>query len=141
MLFVAKKDNDIIGHVWLVVRRIRNPFFYGEVNLKHDEALILNANIKKEYRGKDIYNKLKAYVFHDLKKKGYKRVIGFYLDKNVASSKSNKRFGSKIIGKLKCFIILSLSIRYHNIPTVKIHFYDGPMIFWRRLYRKMKGQI
>ncbi|NNG00360.1 MAG: GNAT family N-acetyltransferase [Desulfobacteraceae bacterium] len=139
--YVAKKNDDIIGYFWLAVNSIGISFFNGTIHLKPGEALSFNALIKKEYRGKGIFNRLKAFAFNDLIQNGFHRVVGFYWHKNQASIRMNERFGSRIIGKVKYYHLLSLAFRWHNLAVDKIDFDGGVLIFWKKLIRKVFRKI
>lgn len=136
--YVAKKTDDIIGFFWIAINSFTSPYFHGTIFLEKDEALTCNAVIKKEFRGKGILNMLKAYAFSDLKKNGYKRVVGFYVSKNRASKRMNEKFGSIIIGKVYFYIIMTFAFRYHDLLNDKIMFHDNKLLFWRRLKRKVE---
>jgi hypothetical protein len=136
--YVAKKNNDIIGSFWVIINHFRISFFNGTIYLKDNEGLSLNANIMKAYRGNGIYNRIKAYAFDDLKKAGYERMIGFYWHRNKAAIRMNERFGSQIIGEVKHYNLLTLIFRYHNLLIDKLVFHDGPLLYWKLLYRKIK---
>lgn len=139
LLYVAKNKEDIIGFVWVVKNYFDVTFFNGTIYLNDDEGLLLNANIMKEYRGKGIYNRLKAYAFDDLKKEGLKRTIGFYWHRNIPAIRMNERFGCQIIGEVKCINFLTLIFRYPTFYTNKIVFHDGPLKYWKSLYRKARN--
>lgn len=137
MLYVAKSGEDIIGYLWIARNSFSFSFFNGTFYLNENEALTFNALIKKEYRGKGIFNRLKAFAFNDLKTMGYERVVGFYWYGNSASVRMNERFGSRIIGSVKFYNAASLSFRWHNLAQDKLVFHDGIFIYWKKLGRKL----
>ena len=139
--YVAKKDGDIIGFFWIATRFIRVPFFDATIYLNDKECLSLNALIMYDYRGRGIFNRLKAYAFHDLKNEGFQRVIGFYWHRNRASIRMNERFGTHLIGEVKHITLLSLAFRRQTFSSNKIVFHGGPLLYWKRLARKLVTQF
>jgi GNAT superfamily N-acetyltransferase len=134
-LYIAKSNAEVIGFFWVMVGTFGIDFLHSSFALRPDEALSLNGYIHKAYRGKRIMSALKAFAFDRLRRKGYKRVIGFYNLTNEASARMNRRFGSRPIGVLTYISFLSLTFRWHTIPDLKIIFNDGPLVLWKNLFR------
>jgi GNAT superfamily N-acetyltransferase len=141
ILFIAKKDDKIIGFFWLGTNYIEVPYFHATIHLTAEELIDYNSFILKEYRGRRINSVLKAYAFQNLKKNGYKRVYGYINDKNRGSLRANEYFGFRTIGKITDIIILTLEFRYHNLSTDKIIFHGGVFRLWKGLYRKIRAKL
>jgi GNAT superfamily N-acetyltransferase len=141
VLYLAKKNDDIIGFFWSARNFIDVPFFHGTFYLNEKECLSLNAVVVKEWRGKGIFNRLKAYAYHDSKNQGYRRVIGFCWHRNQAAIRMNQRFGNQLFGAVHTRNFLSLYFRRQTFSTNRIVFHGGPLLYWKLLFRKIKRQI
>jgi hypothetical protein len=137
-LYVAKKYNKIIGYVWYVINEFRIPFFSGTIYLKADEICALNAFIQKEFRGLGILNSMRRYVYNELKKKyGYSRVITFIDSDNHSAKRMHTKFESIPIGIIEVYNILTLRFRFCTVKSNKIVFYETPLVYWKKLFKKI----
>lgn len=141
MLFIAKKDNKIIGFFWVAMNYIEIPFFHASMYLGKENAVDYNSYIVVKHRGKNINAGLKAYAFYDLKQQGYTRVFGYIKTTNKSSIKANKHFGFRTIGQIRTKIILTLEFRYADLPKDMIVFHGGILRLWKGLFRKVKGKL
>jgi L-amino acid N-acyltransferase YncA len=140
MLFIAKKNNKIIGFFWVATNYIEVPYFHASMHLNKEEAVDYNSYMVEEYRGKRINSALKAYAFENLKQKGYKRVFGYIKTTNKSSLRANELVGFRTIGRITAIIIMTLEFRYHSLSTDKIVFHGGPLRLWKGLFRKVKDK-
>ena len=137
-LYVAKKQNKIIGYVWYIINEFPIPFFSGTIYLKADEICAINAYIQKEFRGLGILNCMRAYVYNELKKKyGYKRVITFIDSDNHSAKRMHTKFGSIPIGTIEVYNILTLRFRVCTVKSSRIVFYESPLVYWKKLLKKI----
>lgn len=139
LLYVAKKDGNIIGFYWVARGRLHIPFFEGTLDLKPDEFYSFNVYLDGKYRGLGINNRLKAYIFNDLRKQGYKRAIGSYYAYNKANHRANVKFGSVPLGYLTYANILTLRYQYSTVRKCEILFDCGPLVLWKKMFRKLKA--
>lgn len=111
------------------------------MHLSKEDIVDYNNYIVEKYRGKGILSCLKAYAFHDLKQKGYKRDFCYVKTSNKSALKANKHFGFRAIGQIRIKIILTLEFRYTDLPKDMIVFHGGILRLWKGLFRKVNGQL
>lgn len=140
-LFIAKKNEKIIGFFWVAINYIEIPFFHASMYLSKEDVVDYNSYIVEEQRGKNINSGLKAYAFHDFKQKGYTRVFGLIKTTNKSSIRANKHFGFRTIGQIRTKIILTLEFRCTDLPKDMIVFHGGILRLWKGLFRKVKGKL
>lgn len=137
MLFIAKKENNIIGFFWVSINKIEIPFFHATLYLNKDEAVDYNSYIDTKYRGKRINKGLKIFAFKYLKEIGYKKVFGYIKNNNISSIKANEYLGYRKIGEIKCIIFMTIGLRSHNLPTKRLIFHGGSLVLWKGLLKKL----
>lgn len=141
LLFIAKKNDKIIGFFWVATNYIEVPYFHACIYLNNEETVDYNSYIVNEYRGKNINTGLKTFAFNVLKQKGYRKVFGYIHATNQSSLIANKKLGFRTIGRIKRIIIMTLEFRYKNFSTARIVFHGGPLRLWKGLFRKAKKII
>lgn len=140
MLFIAKKTEKIIGFFWAATKYGEISDFHALIHLDEQEAYDYNSYIVEEYRGKDINKGLKVYAFDVLRQKGFDRVVGYIINTNKSSLRSNEKIGYHIIGKTTLIRIMTLEYRYHNFYTKKIIFQGGALRLWKVLFGQLRNR-
>ena len=82
---------------------------------------------------------MRAYVYDELKKNGYTRVLTFVVDWNNSAIRVHEKWGSAPIGIVRLFNILTLSFQYSNVTSIKLAFHGGPFLLWKKLYRRIRN--
>jgi hypothetical protein len=139
-LFVAKKEGEIIGYYWLSSGEHPISYLDCTICMKRDEVYSFDGAIDKRYRGLNLFNGLKSYAFHDLRLRGYRRVVGSYFSWNKSSARMNAKFGSKVIGSLSYTDIMGIRFVVNNYKKNEIVFDSSFFYYWKRLYRKIVGK-
>jgi GNAT superfamily N-acetyltransferase len=141
ILFIAKKNDKIVGCFWVATNYIEVPFFHASIYLSKEEIVDYNSFVVKEHRGKRINSGLKEHAFHSLKRQGYKKAIGYIKTTNKSSLRANEHFGYHKIGEVKDLIFMTLEFRRHNISRPQVFFNGGVLRLWKGLYKKIKRQL
>lgn len=137
--YVAKKNEKIIGYVWYLISKFKIQEFDATIYLKPNEVYSANAYIQPDFRGLGILNYMRAYVYDELKKNGYTRVLTFVVDWNKSAIRMHEKWGSAPIGIVRLCNILTLSFQYSNVTSIKLAFHGGPFLLWKKLYRRIRN--
>jgi hypothetical protein len=137
LLFLVKKEDQIIGFVWYFVNKyIIEGNKEVTVHLKPNEVCAVNAYITPEYRGLNILNYARECIYSELQKMGVSRVLTFVNSENKSAIRMHKKFGSVSIGFVKYFNILTLCFAYTSPASNRYHFEKGYFIRWKKLFGK-----
>lgn len=135
-LFVAKHDNRIIGLSWLATNQCPIPYFDAIIHLKPDEFFSMNAYVHKSFRGKSIFNLIRAYAYNTLKQKGYQRALGAYFTWNKASWRMNVKFGTVPIGYIAFGYFFTFRYLINRVASAKVTTHTGPLCAWKKIAHK-----
>ena len=113
--------------------------FDATIYLRSNEVCAANAYIQTNFRGMNILNCMRAYVYDELKKNKYKRVLTFVVDWNKAAIRMHQKWGSVEIGVAKRINLLTLAYHYSNLESNKIIFHGGPFFLWKKLFHGKKA--
>jgi len=96
-LIVAYYDDKAVGAFWILEPPIK--VFYDSIEIDNNQLLFCSVYVNPKYRGQGIYNQMhnKAFEYwwtHCREKE----VITIVEENNVASNKSNQKYGLKIKG-------------------------------------------
>jgi len=136
--YVARNEFEIIGFIWVAINSFWLPYFDATIKLSKDEFYVFNSHVQREYRGREIYQKIKAYVFEEKKRKGYNKQIGFINDWNKNSLGANEKLQAEIIGEVKWGYLLTLMYRVNRVGTNEINFHGNVFNAWKKLILKLK---
>jgi len=105
--YIVLCQNELAYIHWVYLKGDKNRFL-----VLSDDVAELNYNTTlPKFRGRKLMAKMVAYIVRDLKKEGYKKVVGLTHSQNIASIKSVKRAGFKELGKVKAFGPFNMKVR------------------------------
>lgn len=130
-LFVARNQNEIIGYLWIVYKHYKIPYFPCTLSLKPNEFFTINAYTRRDFRGRDIFSKLKHYAFSTLRGRKFERALGSYFSWNKASERANQKFGSHVIGHVTYGYVLTVRYWYSTVQDLELRFHESPFLFWK----------
>jgi hypothetical protein len=95
--YVVLCQDEIAYIHWIYVKGDPNRFL-----ILSDGVAELNYNTTiAKFRGRGLMGKMISYIFHDLKKQGYKKAVGVIHRKNIPGVKSAERAGWREVGKIR----------------------------------------
>ncbi|NLM20180.1 MAG: GNAT family N-acetyltransferase [Peptococcaceae bacterium] len=97
-LIIAYYKEKPIAAFWIL--EPREKVFYDSIEIDRNQLLFCSVYVNPEYRGQGIYNQMhnKAFEYWETNCKE-REVITVVEKNNLASNKSNQKYGLKIMGK------------------------------------------
>jgi GNAT superfamily N-acetyltransferase len=97
-LIIAYYNKEPIGAFWIL--EPAQSVFYDSIEINKNQLLFCSVYVKPIYRGKGIYNQMHNKAFEYWEKNCQeKEVITIVEKSNVASNRSNQKYGLEILGR------------------------------------------
>lgn len=97
-LIIAYYNKEPIGAFWIL--EPAQSVFYDSIEINKNQLLFCSVYVKPIYRGKGIYNQMHNKDFEYWEKNCQeKEVITIVEKSNVASNRSNQKYGLEILGR------------------------------------------
>jgi GNAT superfamily N-acetyltransferase len=120
---VSDRDR-IVGYLWFAVKRYWIPYCNATLHVRDHECYSFNVYVLKQYRGRNLFNRLKQFAFVDLKGDGFTRSIGSYFHWNAASRRANEKLGSSAIGAVDFGYAAGIPWRIVRTDGLELEFHD-----------------
>jgi GNAT superfamily N-acetyltransferase len=103
------RDEKILGGVWGGIDSFLEADLGFQIRLTDDQAWIYCAYVEKEARGSGAYRRVLSFAAHDLRERGYQRLLVVIQPWNKASMYIHKKFAKQTVGRIIAVRLLFLA--------------------------------
>ena len=136
-----KNKNKIIGYEWCVIKEFYIGYLEAKIILKSNEIYSIFHYVHKDFRGLGLANRLHAFMYNDLRRKNFIRIIGDVSVENKPSIKAISRFKWQVLGKVTHGYLGTINYFINNVPKERLTLEPYFFVFWKKLYAKIKKQL